>query len=145
VIVQIEVPVGKEIYIDGKANSLNWYSVRGGANGLSINVDDEDESFWRSGVWYIMKETGIEKKFKDEEETDKGELMDKIQQMKEEIEKENKKIEEMEMNIKNGDTTVNVKINTTAMADGDEEPATSSSSNPRRLFFGAMNLLKMGR
>jgi phage shock protein PspC (stress-responsive transcriptional regulator) len=144
VIVQIEVPVGKEIYVDGKANNLNWYSVKGGANGLSINVDDEDENFWRSGVWYIMKETGIEKKFKDEE-TDKGELMDRIQQMKEEIEKENKKIEEMELNIKNGDTTVNVKINTTAMADGEEDPAAGASSNPRRLFFGAMNLLKMGR
>ena len=145
VIVQIEVPVGKEIYVDGKANNLNWYSVRGGANGLSINVDDEDENFWRSGVWYIMKETGIEKKFKDDDETDKGELMDKIQKMKEEIEKENNKIEEMEMNIKNGDTTVNIKINTTAMAEGEEDPTTGASSNPRRLFFGAMNLLKMGR
>jgi hypothetical protein len=51
----------------------------------------------------------------------------------------------MELNIKNGDTTVNVKINTTAMADGEEDPAAGASSNPRRLFFGAMNLLKMGR
>jgi phage shock protein PspC (stress-responsive transcriptional regulator) len=146
VIVKIEVPVGKEIYVDGKANNLNWYSVRGGPNGLSINIDDDydDDNIWTSGVWYIMRETGIEKKFKDDE-SDKGELMDKIQQMKEEIEKENKKIEEMEMNIKDGDTTINVKINTTAMADGDDEPATSTSSNPRRLFFGAMNLLKMGR
>ena len=57
----------------------------------------------------------------------------------------NKKIEEIEMNIKNGDTTVNVKINTTAKADEDEDPTTGASSNPRRLFFGAMNLLKMGR
>ncbi len=147
VIVKIEVPVGKEIYVDGKANNLNWYSVRGGANGLSINVDDDydDDNIWTSGVWYIMREGGVEKKYKDEESTHKGELMDKIQRMKEEIEKENNKIEEMEMNIKNGDTTVNVKINTTAMADAEEEPATGASSNPRRLFFGAMNLLKMGR
>jgi phage shock protein PspC (stress-responsive transcriptional regulator) len=147
VIVKIEVPVGKEIYVDGKANNLNWYSVRGGANGLSINVDDDydEDNIWTSGVWYIMREGGIEKKYKDEESTDKGELMDKIQRMKEEIEKENNKVEEMEMNIKNGDTTVNVKINTTAMADAEEEPATGASSNPRRLFFGAMNLLKMGR
>ena len=147
VIVKIEVPVGKEIYVDGKANNLNWYSVRGGPNGLSINIDDDydDDNIWTSGVWYIMKETGIEKKFKDEDGSDKGELMDRIQKMKEEIEKENKKIEEMEMNIKEGDTTVNVKINTTAMADREDDPATGTSSNPRRLFFGAMNLLKMGR
>jgi phage shock protein PspC (stress-responsive transcriptional regulator) len=146
VIVKIEVPVGKEIYVDGKANNLNWYSVRGGPNGLSINIDDDydDDNIWSSGVWYIMRETGIEKKFKDDE-NDKGELMDKIQKMKEEIEKENKKIEEMEMNIKNGDTTINVKINTTAKADEEEDPTTGASSNPRRLFFGAMNLLKMGR
>jgi hypothetical protein len=51
----------------------------------------------------------------------------------------------MELNIKNGDTTVNVKINTTAMADREDDPATSTSSNPRRLFFGALNLLKMAR
>jgi phage shock protein PspC (stress-responsive transcriptional regulator) len=146
VIVKIEVPVGKEIYVDGKANNLNWYSVRGGPNGLSINIDDDydDDNIWSSGVWYIMRETGIEKKFKDDE-NDKGELMDKIQKMKEEIEKENKKIEEMEMNIKNGDTTINVKINTTAKADEEEDPTKGASSNPRRLFFGAMNLLKMGR
>jgi hypothetical protein len=133
--------------VDGKANNLNWYSVRGGPNGLSINIDDDydDDNIWTSGVWYIMKETGIEKKFKDEDGSDKGELMDRIQKMKEEIEKENKKIEEMEMNIKEGDTTVNVKINTTVMADREDDPATSTSSNPRRLFFGAMNLLKMGR
>jgi hypothetical protein len=92
-----------------------------------------------------MKETGIEKKFKDEDDSNKGELMDRIQKMKEDIEKENKKIEEMEMNIKEGDTTVNVKINTTAMADREDDPATSTSSNPRRLFFGALNLLKMAR
>lgn len=146
VIVKIEVPVGKEIYVDGKANNLNWYSVRGGANGLSINIDDDydEDNIWTSGVWYIMRDGGIEKKYKDEESTDKGELMDKIQRMKEEIEKENNKIEEMEMNIKNGDTTVNVKINTTALADGEEDPAMGTSSHPRRLFFGAMNLLKMG-
>jgi hypothetical protein len=71
--------------------------------------------------------------------------MDRIQKIKEEIEKENNKIEEMEMNIKDGDTTINVKINTTAMADREEDPTTGASSNPRRLFFGAMNLLKMGR
>jgi phage shock protein PspC (stress-responsive transcriptional regulator) len=147
VIVKIEVPVGKEIYVDGKANNLNWYSVRGGPNGLSINIDDDydDDNIWSSGVWYIMRETGIEKKFKDEDDSNKAELMDRIQKMKEEIEKENKKIEEMEMNIKDGDTTINVKINTTAMADREEDPTTGASSNPRRLFFGAMNLLKMGR
>ncbi len=146
VIVKIEVPVGKEIYVDEKAHYLNWYSVRGGANGLSINVDDDDEdNIWTNGVWYIMKETGIEKKFKDEGDSDKRELMDKIQQMKEEIEKENNKIEEMDMKIKNGDTTVNVKINTTAMADEEDADAAGVSSPRARFFFGAMNLLKMGR
>jgi hypothetical protein len=133
--------------VDGKANNLNWYSVRGAPNGLSINIDDDydDDNIWTSGVWYIMKETGIEKKFKDEDDSNKAELMDRIQKIKEEIEKENNKIEEMEMNIKDGDTTINVKINTTAMADREEDLTTGASSNPRRLFFGAMNLLKMGR
>lgn len=145
VIVKIEVPVGKEIYVDGKANNLNWYSVRGGPNGLSINIDDDydDDNIWTSGVWYIMRDGGIEKKYKDEASADKGELMDKIQKIKEEIKKENIKIEEIEMNIKNGDTTVNVTINTTAMADEEDADAVRAAYPKTRFFIGAMNLLKM--
>lgn len=112
VIVEIEVPVGKEIYLDGKADELSWYNIRSGRRGLIINIDDnyDEDDQWRSGVWYIMKEMGIEKKYPDQEL-----LNDRIENIKEGIRKELKiekiDLENMEFKIKDGDTTVDVKIN----------------------------------
>lgn len=112
VIVEIEVPVGKEIYLDGRADELSWYNIRGGRRGLTINVDDgyDEEDQWRSGVWYIMKERGIEKKYPDQEI-----LNDPIENIKEGVRKELKNeildLENMELKIKGADTTVNIKVN----------------------------------
>ena len=112
VIVEIEVPVGKEIYLDGRADELSWYNIRGGRRGLIINVDDgyDEEDQWRSGIWYIMKERGIEKKYPEKEL-----LNDRIENIKEGIRKELNiekiDLENMEFKIKDGDTTVDVKVN----------------------------------
>jgi hypothetical protein len=111
VIVQIEVPVGKEIYIDGKADDLHYFSVKGGPRGLNIQINDEDEDDggWRSGVWYIMKEGGVEKKFKDQyPDTEKMEMLE--DRIREEIRKENEQIEKLDKKLKEGDTTVNISI-----------------------------------
>ncbi len=66
-IIEIAVPVGKEIYVSGASEHVNWMEFNGdGKGGISINIDeDDDEPSWRNGVWYIMTENGIEKKFKD--------------------------------------------------------------------------------
>lgn len=112
VIVEIEVPVGKEIYLDGRADELSWYNIRGGRGGLVINIDDnyDEDDQWRSGIWYIMKERGIEKKYPDQES-----MNDKIENIKEGIRKELKiekiDLENMEFKIKDGDTTVDIKVN----------------------------------
>jgi phage shock protein PspC (stress-responsive transcriptional regulator) len=109
VVVELAVPVGKEVYVDGRADELDWYTVRGGERGLVIQLDDDgDEAYWRTGVWYIMKESGIQKKYPDQEVVE-----DRIQDLKKEIEglkKENINLEKVELNIREGDTTVNVKI-----------------------------------
>lgn len=71
-IVEIAVPVGKEIYISGAPDHVNWTEFDGDEKGISINIDQvDDEPSRRNGVWYIMTESGIEKKFKDK--SDDGE------------------------------------------------------------------------
>ena len=111
VLVEIEVPVGKEIYLDGRADELSWYNIRSGRRGLIINLDDDydEDDQWRSGVWYIMKERGIEKKYPEQ-----GGLEERIEHIKEgirrEIDIENIDLDNMEFKIKDGDTTVDVKI-----------------------------------
>jgi phage shock protein PspC (stress-responsive transcriptional regulator) len=161
VLVQVQVPVGKEVYIDKRADELSWYSVRSGARGLNINIDhdyDEDDDSWRPGVWYIMKPDGIERKNKDELSED--ERLDKMMnKFKKEIEGEGIDVEDIDIKVKDGDTSINVNLNTFVpkaptpptppLHIGDveqaEEIAVASVSKSRRLFFGAMNLLKLGR
>ena len=160
VLVEVKVPVGKEVYIDKRADELSWYSVRAGQRGLNINIDnDYEESNWRTGVWYIMQADGIERKNKDELSDD--ERLDKMmKKFEKEIEDNGIDIEEMDIKIKDGDTSINVNLNTflpkpptpptspdrpTIEEGVEEEIVFSSPSRSRRIFFGAMNLLKLGR
>lgn len=160
VLVEVKVPVGKEVYIDKRADELSWYTVRAGQRGLNINIDhDYEESNWRTGVWYIMKADGIERKNKDELSDD--ERLDRMmKKFEKEIEDNGIDIEEMDIKIKDGDTSINVNLNTflpkaptpptppdrPTIEEGVEEEIVFSSPNKsRRLFFGAMNLLKLGR
>ena len=111
VLVEIEVPVGKEIYLDGRADELSWYSIKSGRRGLVINIDDnyEDEDQWSSGVWYIMKERGIEKKYPDQDALN-GTIENIKEGIRRELDNEKVDLENMEIKVKKGDTTVNLKI-----------------------------------
>jgi phage shock protein PspC (stress-responsive transcriptional regulator) len=149
VIVEIQVPVGKEIYIDEKADQLSWYSVRSGTRGLNISIDQDydDEDSWRTGVWYIMQEGGIEKKFKNSESRE--ESMERLEKsIREQIREENMKVEEMKIDIKpNGDTTIDVSVEGIAMGKDPELKHSSVGSVVKpvgKMLFGAFNLLKMG-
>ena len=161
VLVEVKVPVGKEVYIDKRADQLSWYSVRSGSRGLNINIDhdyDEDDS-WRPGVWYIMKADGIEKKNK--EELSEDERLDKMMnKFKNEIQNNGIDIKEIDIKVKDGDTSINVNLNTflpkpptpptqpnrpTIENNAEQEQIVfSSPSRSRRLLFGAINLLKVG-
>lgn len=160
VLVEIKVPVGKEVYIDKRADELSWYTVRAGQRGLNINIDhDYEESNWRTGVWYIMKADGIERKNK-EELSDDERLEKMMNKFKKEIEDDGIDVEDIDIKMKDGDTSINVNLNTflpkaptpptppdrpTIDEGVEEEIVFSSPSKSRRLFFGAMNLLKLGR
>ncbi len=159
VLVEVKVPVGKEVYIDKRADELSWYSVRAGQRGLNINIDnDYEESNWRTGVWYIMQADGIERKNKEELSDD--ERLDKMmKKFEKEIEDNGIDVEDMDIKIKDGDTSINVNLNTflpkaptpptppdrPTIEEGEEEIVFSSPNRSRRLVFGAMNLLKLGR
>jgi hypothetical protein len=71
--------------------------------------NDADEGYWRTGVWYIMKESGIQKK-----DSDLGVLEDRIKgigkEIREELKKEKINLEKVELDIREGDTTVKMKI-----------------------------------
>jgi hypothetical protein len=147
VIIEVKVPVGKEVYIDKRADQLSWYSVRSGSRGLNINIDhDYDEDSWRPGVWYIMKSDGIERKNK--EELSEDERLDKMmKKFEKKIEDNGIDIEEIDIKVKDGDTVINV--NTTARVPMNEEvekeeTTTSPERKSRRLLFWAINLLKVG-
>jgi phage shock protein PspC (stress-responsive transcriptional regulator) len=161
VMVEVKVPVGKEVYIDKRADELSWYTVRAGQRGLNISIDhDYDDPSWRTGVWYIMKTDGIERKNKEELSDD--ERLDKMMnKFKKEIEGEGIDVEDIDIKVKDGDTSINVNLNTFVPKaptppnppdrptldekDKQEEIVFSSPSRSRRLLFGAMNLLKLGR
>jgi hypothetical protein len=161
VLVEVKVPVGKEVYIDKRADQLSWYSVRSGSRGLNINIDhDYDEvDSWRTGVWYIMKADGIEKKNK--EELSEDERLDKMmKKFQKEIEDDGIDVENIDIKVKNGDTSINVNLNTflpkpptpptppdrpTIEKNAEQEQIIfSSPSRSSRLLFGAINLLKVG-
>jgi phage shock protein PspC (stress-responsive transcriptional regulator) len=161
VMVEVKVPVGKDVYIDKRADELSWYTVRAGQRGLNISIDhDYDDPSWRTGVWYIMKADGIERKNKEELSDD--ERLDKMMnKFKKEIEGEGIDVEDIDIKVKDGDTSINVNLNTFVPKaptppnppdrptldekDNQEEIVFSSPSRSRRLLFGAMNLLKLGR
>lgn len=142
--IQIEVPVGKEIFVNDPYDNFQHYSVRTNGSGLILdwNNDNGDNYFWRSGVWYIMTEHGLEKKYKDAE--------DRLNGVIEKEEKEFKKgvIDSINMKVKEADTTINISIRSHAKIDQeqlsedveDEEP---QSWKGRRILFSAMDLLRI--
>lgn len=128
IIVEITVPVGKEIYVSGGPDQVSWIDFNGDAKGITINIDqDDDEPSWRNGVWYIMTENGIEKKFKEPSD------------------------DQDELEFRYRDSTINIKIKPEVMVDPEvpvlpeerEHTEISAYSGPRKLFFTAISLLKM--
>ncbi|HLO37378.1 MAG TPA: PspC domain-containing protein [Lacibacter sp.] len=105
VVVTIEVPVGKRIYIDETVNRLEWHDIK--FNGRGGDWEWEDEGRWHSKGWndtdveYVMTEDGLERvdgkdkieKVEREEGNIEGEL--------ERIEREKKELQERENELKN--------------------------------------------
>ncbi|MEY3350161.1 MAG: hypothetical protein RIQ50_272 [Bacteroidota bacterium] len=134
---ELFVPVGKEIYIDRMAEDLSWYTLRSGGRGLNIQLDqnDEDEQDWRPGVWYIMTDNGLERKFKEEVEEDR--ILEKM-----------KRKFERRMEREKDDNEAEEEVPEPPAPPRQQETVrsvTPSVESGRRLVLGALSLLKLGR
>jgi phage shock protein PspC (stress-responsive transcriptional regulator) len=142
VIVEVKVPIGKEIFVDRKSDQLQWYSIKGGRNGISVQ-EGEDESGWQSSIWYIMTENGLEKKYKNQ--LTEEEAIDELEKkLRENIKKENMKVEDMDIKITDKDTIVNINVGEIKLGEQEEEqPSADRFSSGRKLILGTMRLLKI--
>ena len=153
VIVLLEVPVGKEVYIDRRANKLNWFNIRGGTKGLNINIDDDWEyDSWRPGAWYRMTESGVERIGGVDEpdgDIDSDELENRIDRLREEIREKEIHLKSTDTKIKGNDTTVDVQIKSTAsnakQPKLEPEAQAPSPSGNFQILFRALSLLKLAR
>lgn len=66
VILALQVPVGKSIYIDEEAEYFGYFDISGDQDGIHIrnrrNYEAGDE-FYKPGIWYIMQPDGLERMF----------------------------------------------------------------------------------
>jgi hypothetical protein len=145
--------VGKEVYIDRRANKLNWFNIRGGTKGLNINIDDDWEyDSWRPGAWYRMTESGVERIGGVDEpdgEIDSDELENRIDRLREEIREKEIHLKSTDTKIKGNDTTVDVQIKSTAsnakQPKLEPEAQAPSPSGNFQILFRALSLLKLAR
>ncbi|MFM8586929.1 MAG: PspC domain-containing protein [Bacteroidota bacterium] len=156
IIMLIEVPVGKEIYVDRKANNFNWYTIQGGVRGFSIDVDDNwDDDAWRPGVWYKMTESGIERNG-DVFELDRPDLPDspidpeeKIERLREEIREKEKELKSANIKFNQKDSTMDLVTAPPASSNKISSAASASeqsaSNGNFQILFRALNLLKLAR
>ena len=159
VIILVEVPVGKEIYIDRRANNLSWYNIRGGARGLNIEIDEDyDDESWRPGRWYKMTESGIERNGDgyDLDSPNRPPLPDspidpeeKIERLREEIREKEKELKSAAHRLRQQDSTADIAEHSNASNNNISSSASSSeqsaSNSKFQILFRALNLLKLAR
>lgn len=139
--VQIEVPVGKEIFISDRAENLNSYTIRGIRDGLTFDWNDNGYNYkWTSGKWYIMTERGIEEKFKDEENIDEDDRDERKSRKK----KLRDRADSTEMKIEK-EIDEHLKSNTQTDANTGDESEEPTSWKGKRVLFSAIDLLKIAK
>lgn len=143
--VQIEVPVGKEIFISDRAENLNSYTIRGNKDGLTFDWENDNgyNYMWTSGKWYIMTERGLEPKDRSEGINDEN----RIEDFKQKIKDMGGSIDSVSIKIENGDTTIDMNIRTNALSEIIDEEDVEESIMPKRrhILFSALDLMRIRR
>jgi hypothetical protein len=159
IIILVEVPVGKEVYIDRRANNFNWYNIRGGARGFTLKFnEDNDDVSWRTGVWYKMTESGIERNGDgyDLDSPNRPPLPDspidpeeKIERLREEIREKEKELKSAALRLRQKDSTEDIAEHSNTSNNNISSSASSSeqsaSNSKFQTLFRALNLLKLAR
>jgi phage shock protein PspC (stress-responsive transcriptional regulator) len=144
--VEIEVPVGKEIYISNRANNLMSYSLRTNKDGLTVDWDEyeNDNYLWRPGVWYIMTERGVEKKYKDQyEEQEEQEQSDRKSRNKDRENNNDQLRRKIERELEEH-TSINKKIEYPDEKNVESTSSTVGAFQAGRILFSAVSLLRIG-
>jgi len=144
--VEIEVPVGKEIYISNRANNLMSYSLRTNKDGLTVDWDEyeNDNYLWRPGVWYIMTERGVEKKYKDQyEEQEEQEQSDRKSRNKDRENNNDQLRRKIERELEEH-TSINKKIEYPDEKNVESTSSTVGAFQAGRILFSALSLLRIG-
>lgn len=140
---EIEVPVGKEIFISNRVNNLMSYSLRTNKDGLTIDWDeyDNDNYLWSPGRWYIMTERGLEKKYKDQGDDDEPTRRKKWKKNQNENEplemKIEKELEEHTITSKRSEEHID--------QDVESDDVNRNNFQAGRILFSALSLLRVGR
>lgn len=82
VILVLQVPDGKSIYIDEAVDWFGYFDMDGVGSGINIRYRREygsENLHWKHGVWYIMRPDGLEKLFRTRKEV-LEEMRDRIEQ-----------------------------------------------------------------
>jgi phage shock protein PspC (stress-responsive transcriptional regulator) len=142
--IEIEVPVGKEIYISNRANNLMSYSLRTNKDGLTFDWDeyDNDNYLWSPGVWYIMTERGVEKKFKDQFEEEEQPIRKNRKR-----EREDNNDDQMKMKIEKEleeHTSISKKNEYPDEQDVERTSSNVGAFQAGRILFSALSLLRIG-
>ena len=143
--VQIEVPIGKEIFISDRANNLQSYSVRGNSQGFTFDWDNDNgyNYMWTSGSWYIMTERGIEKKYKDEEniiDENRDDRRNRKKKLKDQADSIEMKIErEIEEH-----TNLLIETKESILQKLESANTRSNTSQAGRILFFALSPLRVG-
>lgn len=152
VLVVLEVPVGKAVRIDRNLEWFSWFTINTGSKGIHIDIDEDwDGSYsWRSDVWYVMTDKGLERMDKsDEKRENNPEKTDEDAPKEGEYRYKGGK-DTIEIKVKDKDTSVNIKVTTDVkVKEGDDSGNESvtvgkGSAGERSSFLSLLGLIKVG-
>ena len=96
VLIVLQVPVGKKIFLDESADGYHWFNINVNRNHRrwSVQSDDwNDAHNWESGTEYVMTNSGLEKTGL-HDSPERKEKIEKIEQQEKEEKQERKENEE---------------------------------------------------
>ncbi len=158
VAIVIEVPVGKQIYLDHSLDWYEWFNMDFDRGRYSRNMAYDKPTYSISlGRVYVMRNNGIERLSKDEErieEYENGEVRVKTkEELRREIEEQKKEIERKEKELQKTDSTYRYKPTTSTDDAGDDtgddandiKPQARTNSRPAsHLYLGDMMMIRFG-
>jgi len=158
VLVVIEVPEGGQIRLDESINRYDWFTVsaryQGRNRGVRIDWDDDwDRSYgYRTNVWYTMTASGLERTDKSATDpdwnTDRRDRKENGGSYRYRNERRTDR-DSVKIELKNRDTTINIRLNTSTRERQKESTEKESPGNRKTGAYvthmiSVFDLMKIG-